>query len=383
MFHFHDSAGREIRVATQTLVLKVGSNVLCGADGRLDRAYIDRLSDTICSLMDRGVGVVLVSSGAIAAGLGRMGIHKASRSIAENQALAAIGQSRLMQVYGDAFEKRGRQVGQVLLTRPDLEDRRRYLNARRAIEQLLKMGVVPIINENDTTVVEEIKFSGNDILSAIVAVKLKADFLILLTNVDGVFDSNPARNPDAKFIPLVGAGERIDRSITTDGKSSLGVGGMETKVQAARMANDGGVYTVIANGRGAGVLEGLKEGKLAGTLFIASRQRRQSSWANWILSAQRDRQRRLVVDDGARRALTEGKKSLLPAGVREVHGQFQQGEVVDIVGTDGECFARGAVNYASDEIARIRGLRSSQIEKTLGFIADKTVIHRDNLVVLT
>lgn len=382
MFRFTDGKGREIRVTPRTIVLKVGSNALCDAQRRLDVEYIERLAAAICGLMDRGVGVVLVTSGAIAAGLERTGGAKPSRSIPENQALAAIGQGRLMQAYGDAFERRGRQVGQVLLTRPDLEDRRRYLNARRAIEQLLKMGAVPIVNENDTTVVEEIKFGGNDVLSAIVATKLKADLLILLTNVGGLYDANPATNPGAKLIPLVERGGDIEKSIETRGKSPLGTGGMETKVRAARLATEGGVYAVIANGRGPGVLEGLSEGRLSGTVFIANRERRLSSWSNWILSAHRDRKRQVVVDAGARRALVEGKKSLLPAGVREARGEFQQGDVVDVVDTEGACFARGVANYSSEEIARIKGLRSNQIEPTLGYQLETTVIHRDNLIVL-
>ncbi|MCX7049327.1 MAG: glutamate 5-kinase [Candidatus Sumerlaeota bacterium] len=394
MFRFRDSHQKEIHLTPKTIVLKVGSNILCGPDKRLDTAYIHTLTELICHLMDRGIRVVLVSSGAIAAGLGRMKISKQSRSIAENQALAAIGQSRLMQVYGDAFERHGRQVAQVLLTRPDLEDRRRYLNARRAFEELLNMGVVPIVNENDTTAVEEIKFGGNDVLSALVAIKLKADLLILLTNVDGVYDSNPALNPNARLIPIVERGEAIEDTVETTGKSALGTGGMESKIIAAKLATEGGVYVMVANGRKPEVMDGLRQGDLTGTIFIANRERRQSSWSNWILSARHDPKCRIVVDAGARRALVEGKKSLLPAGVRAVYGEFQQGDVVDVVdavdgvdGVDGaegksECFARGAVNYSSEEIERIKGLRSSQIEKTLGYLYETTVIHRDNLVVL-
>jgi glutamate 5-kinase len=381
MFHFQDSDGNDIHLTPKTVVVKVGSNVLCDDSGRLDPRYIASLARPLCALMDKGVGVVLVSSGAIAAGLGRMGATKQSRSIPENQALAAIGQSHLMQVYGRAFEKRGRQVAQILLTRADMEDRRRYLNSRRAIEMLLAMGVVPIVNENDTTTVDEIKFGGNDILSAIVATKLKADLLVLLTNVDGVYEDNPQTNPDARFIPLVESAREVGRGISTKGTSPLGKGGMETKIEAARLATDGGVYAAIANGRGRGVLKGLSDGRLSGTVFIANRDRRQSSWRHWLLSAHHGKWR-VVVDAGARRALVDGKKSLLPAGVRDVSGEFQQGDVVDVTDPDGECFARGAVNYSSDEISLIKGLRSSDIEKALGYKLESTVIHRDNLVVL-
>lgn len=382
MFRFTDTAGREIRLTPKTVVVKVGSNVICGGDGRLDARYISRLAETLCALMDRGVGIVLVSSGAIAAGLGQMRLERQSRSIPENQALAAVGQSRLMQVYGRAFGRNGRQVAQVLVTRADMEDRRRYLNSRRAIEALLAMGVIPIVNENDTTVFDEIQFGGNDVLSAIMATKLKADFLLLLTNVDGVYNENPECNPDAKLISTIGPDDDLGERVDTRGASPLGTGGMTSKISAARLATDAGVHAVIANGRGRGVLSRLGQGALSGTVFIANRDRRQSSWRHWLLSANRDRKCRLIVDGGARRALTAGKKSLLPAGVRGVEGDFQQGDVVDIVDDKGECFARGVANYSSDEATRIQGLRSDRIEKVLGYKLDTTVVHRDNLIVL-
>ena len=382
VFRFEDSDHQTTTFSPKVIVVKVGSNILCGADGRLDRDYIQRLSDMICAFQDGGAQVALVSSGAIAAGLGLLGMKKHSRSIPESQALAAVGQSRLMQVYGETFGLRGRHVAQILLTRLDLEDRARYLNARRALETIFSLGIVPIINENDTTVVDEIKFGGNDILSAVVATKLKADLLILLTNVNGLYAANPVKCPDAPFISQVTSPRDIAEAVVTDGVSPLGTGGMTTKLQAACLATDGGVHAMIANGRGEGVLESLPQGQLAGTFFVAQHKRRKTSWANWILSARRHLENRIVVDAGARTALVEGNKSLLPAGVLRAEGDFREGDVVEVVDEGGRVLARGAVNYSQGDVEKIKGLKSSQIEKVLGYKLETTVIHRDNLVVL-
>lgn len=377
-----DPACHRLSLGKEIVVIKVGSAVLAERPGDLDTAILNRLARLIATWMERGRRVVLVSSGAIAAGRAVFDRARGPRSLPEKQALAAMGQSRLMHAYTRAFGKCGLHVAQILLTRDDMDDRRRYLNARHTIERLMDIGVVPIVNENDTTATEEIEFGDNDLLSAIVAIKIQASALIILTTVDGLLSRGPSGRRDAVLLPRV---ERVtaeiealaDRAVT-----SLGRGGMQTKIAAAETATAAGITTVLANGRNPDVLRLLREDSVRGTLFLPVTDRSMSRRDQWILSARSGRNRRLVLDEGACLALIQGKKSLLAAGVREVAGEFEQGDVVDIVDPAGRVIACGLANYSAGEVDRIKGLRSGRIAAVLGRKPYDEVVHRDNLIML-
>ncbi len=377
-----DSSLHRLDLPKGIVVLKAGSAVLSDAKGNPDPSALDRIANLSVAWMEKGRSVVLVSSGAIAAGRGILGWTRRPRLLPEKQALAATGQSHLMLSWIRAFSRYNRQVAQILLTREDMDDRRRYLNARYTVEKLVEWGVVPIINENDTTAVEEIEFGDNDILAALVAVKLQAQLLLILTTVDGLLAMDRAGERSPR---LVGRVERVTAEIeglVNGDVSSLGRGGMSSKLKAARIATRAGIPAILANGRNPGVFNQLHQDCVRGTLFAAQTARRLSRRDHWMLSARAGRSRRLVVDDGARRALIEGKKSLLPAGIVQVLGRFSPGDVVDIADLSGRVFACGLANYDSDDMNRIRGLRSSQIAGVLGRKPYDEAVHRDNLVVL-
>jgi glutamate 5-kinase len=359
------------------VVVKVGSGVVSDADG-LDLSMIEAISTEICALRQRGYEVILVSSGAVAAGKGDLGIVGRPRTIPLKQAAAAIGQSRLMTAYKNAFLQHGRKVAQVLLTRDDLANRRRYLNARNTLMTLLEYDITAIINENDTVVVDEIRFGDNDNLSAMVTNLTEAHLLVILSDVDGLYDRDPRENAGARLIPVV---ERITEEIEAmagNGSTQLGTGGMATKIKAAKRATLYGVGTVIINGRTPGALSRLFDGEELGTYFLPARDR-MAAKKHWIAFTKKPRGK-LLLDEGARRALVEGGKSLLPSGIKGVDGGFDRGDAVRLCDLDGVEFAKGVINYSLSELLRIMGKKTSEIEAVLGYKYGDEVVHRDNLV---
>jgi glutamate 5-kinase len=360
------------------VLVKVGSAVLTGEDG-LDLNIIEQLVADIAALRERGCQVVLVSSGAIASGKHRMGIEGKLKSIPQKQAAAAVGQGRLMRVYSNAFMKHGLFVGQVLLTMSDITDRKRFLNIRNTLFTLIEWGVVTIINENDTVAVDEIKFGDNDHLAAMVANIVEAHLVINLTSTEGLYDRNPTGSRKAKLIPLVAEITPEIEAAATEEATSVGMGGMKSKVQAAKKVTASGIPYIIAPGRRAGVLQEIMDGKEIGTLFLPPAEHLNSR-KYWIAFTLRSRGR-LFIDDGAKDALVEDGKSLLASGVTQVEGDFALGDPVTCVDAAGNAIAKGLVNYGADEIRKIMGLKSSRIEQVLGYKDYDEVIHRDNLAV--
>ncbi len=360
------------------ILVKVGSAVLTGEDG-LDLNVIEQLVGDIAALRERGYQIILVSSGAIASGKHRMGIEGRLKSIPQKQAAAAVGQGRLMRVYSNAFGKHSLFVGQVLLTMSDITDRKRYLNIRNTLFTLLEWGVITIVNENDTVSVDEIKFGDNDQLAAMVANICEAHLVINLTSTEGLYDQNPSESKKAKLIPLVTEITPEIESAATEEATPVGMGGMKSKVQAAKKVTASGIPYIIAPGRRAGVLLEIMDGKETGTLFLPPAEHLNSR-KYWIAFTLRSRGR-LVIDDGAKEALIRDGKSLLPSGVTQVEGDFALGDPVTCVDASGNVIAKGLVNYRADEIRKIMGLKSSRIEQVLGYKDYDEVIHRDNLAV--
>lgn len=359
------------------VIIKIGSGVISDRNG-LDIALIEALARDIHHLRGLGVEVILVSSGAVAAGKGDLGIVGRPHTIPLKQAAAAIGQSRLMRAYKDAFRPLGQTVAQILLTRDDLANRRRYLNARNTLMTLLGHGVTPIINENDTVVVDEIRFGDNDNLSAMVTNLLEANLLVILSDVDGLYDRDPAQNPGARLIPLV---EKITAEIEAmagDAGTDLGTGGMATKIKAAKRASLYGVGTVIVNGRTPRVLSRMFDGEELGTYFLPARDR-MTAKKHWIAFTKKPKGK-LFLDNGARAALVEGGKSLLPSGITGVEGGFDRGDAVRLCDLEGTEFGKGVINYALPELLRIMGKKTFEIEAILGYKYGDEVVHRDNLV---
>jgi len=359
------------------IVVKVGSSVISDAKGLMPEVIAD-ISRDLCALADKGYEVILVSSGAVAAGKGALGIEGRPKTIPLKQAAAAIGQSRLMKAYKEQFLAQSHQVAQVLLTRDDLANRRRYLNARNTLMTLLEYGIVPIINENDTVVVDEIRFGDNDNLSALVANLMEAELLVILSDVDGLYDRDPNRSSQARLIPEV---ERITpriEALAGGTGSSLGTGGMQTKLKAAKRAALSGIGTVIVNGRNPGVLCRLVSGEDLGTYFLPECNR-MAAKKHWIAFTKKCRGK-LFVDAGAANAVLQGGKSLLPSGVKGVDGSFDRGDAVRLCDMEGREFARGVVNYSLQELLRILGRKSGEIEGILGYKYGDEVVHRDNLV---
>jgi glutamate 5-kinase len=375
-------AAADVRSAlarARRVVVKVGSGLITAPAVGPDPDRIERLAADVAAVR-RDREVALVSSGAIATGMARLGLAERPRSIPEKQAAAAVGQSALMWQYEIAFKRHGIAVGQVLLTAQDIGDRTRYLNARNTLLALLGFGVVPIVNENDTVAVEEIKVGDNDNLSALVASLVEADLLVLLTDVEGLYTADPSRDPAATKLDTV---ETITEDIVRMAgahEDGVSVGGMATKLQAAQKAAASGVPMVIASGRQSGVLARILAGEPVGTYFVPKADR-LGARKRWIAFAVPP-QGRLVVDAGAARALTGHGRSLLPSGVTAVTGEFGAGEVVAVVDADGKEIARGLVNFDTGELRRIRGAKTQEIEARLGYKSFDEVIHRDNLVIL-
>lgn len=364
------------------IVAKCGTSLLTAGSNRLDLEAMSRIVGQVVRLRERGAAVVIVSSGAQAAGRHRLAHRLRSGKEPSRQAFASVGQSHLMQSWDQLFDWHDVVVAQVLLTRRDLADRLGYLNARTTLRDLLDAGTVPIVNENDAVALDQVlasRIGENDSLAAHVANLIDADLLVILTDVDGLFDADPRTNPGAKLIPRV---ERVDSTIEqfASGGHGPGTGGMVTKLMAARMATQGGADVVIANGYVPNVLLRIAEGEGVGTFFPATANPLESR-KRWILGSV-TATGAVVVDAGAAAAVRERGRSLLPAGVCEVRGSFERGESVPVVGPSGERIAVGVTNYSSAELDRIKGLRSDHIPAVLGYTYGEEVIHRDNLVVL-
>ncbi len=360
------------------LVVKVGSSLVTNEGKGLDAGAISRWGAQFAQLRAQGKEIVMVSSGAIAEGMKRLGWVKRPVEIHELQAAAAVGQMGLAHVYESAFREHGLPTAQVLLTHEDLADRKRYLNARSTLLTLLSHQVVPIINENDTVVTDEIKVGDNDTLGALVANLIDADVLIILTDQQGLYTADPRKDPSARFLSAVPAGEPLLETMAGGAGSSIGKGGMITKVLAAKRAASRGAHTIVASGREDQVLVRMAAGEPFGTQFIAQTQplAARKQWLQDHLQLKGA----LLLDAGAVKALLQDGKSLLPIGVADVQGEFQRGEVVAIVDPTGKEIARGLSNYASGEARLIMRKPSSEIEAILGFVEEPELIHRDNLV---
>jgi glutamate 5-kinase len=367
------------------IVVKAGTTLLTGGTDRLDLEMMSSLVGQVARLQFQGREMIIVSSGAVAAGRRVLEGAQKGRKVPVRQVLAAVGQGRLLQAYEQLFDFHGIPVAQALLTRRDLSDRHGYLNIRNTLLGLLDVGVIPIINENDVVAIDELSggeaFGDNDTLSAMVANIVDADLLLMLGEVEGLFTRDPHLDPDAKLIPKV---DRLNDEVGAMGGpswSDMGRGGMATKLDAAKLATASGVDTVIAGGRNANAIIRLADGESLGTHFPASTTKVESR-KRWMLSHM-DESDTIVVDDGAVRALVSQNRSLLPPGVMETLGEFRRGDIVSIVGPNREQIACGITNYSSDEIGKIRRMRSTEINDTLGYHYGDEVVHRDNMVILS
>ena len=362
------------------VVIKIGSSLLTNAGAGLDRAAIADWVRQIARLRARHVEVVVVSSGAIAEGMKRLGWTRRPRAVNELQAAAAVGQMGLVQMWESCFSESGLHTAQVLLTHEDLADRKRYLNARTTLRSLIALGVVPIINENDTVVVEEIRFGDNDTLGALVTNLIEADALVILTDQKGLHSADPRRFADAQLISHAKAGDPALEEMAGETGSHLGSGGMHTKVLAAKRAARSGAHTAIAWGREPDVLLRLFSGESIGTLLSAATAP-VAARKQWLADHLKP-SGRITLDAGAVKALVQDGKSLLAIGATAVEGTFERGEVVSVAGPDGREIARGLVNYGAADTARILRKPTAEIESLLGYVAEPELIHRDNLVVL-
>ncbi len=374
-----DPARQAILTQAHTIVVKVGTNVLTAADGRLDRVRLQSLADQIQRIRAGGRKVALVSSGAIGAGVGRLNLGTRPTDLRHLQACAAVGQSLLMAGYQECFDKHNMHTAQILLTASDFDNRTRYLNARNTIMTLFEYDVLPIINENDTVSVAEIKFGDNDHLAAMVTNLLQAPLLILLTNVDGLFSGDPGIDPKAEKIATVSSIDISVMEMAGATKSVLGTGGMRSKLRAARLATAAGESVIMANGAAPGVLDAIFSCEPLGTLFLPHGSS-LPAWKRWLGFTARPKGK-LLVNDGAKRALCELGKSLLAVGIVELKGAFSKGDVVALCDASGTEFARGLTNYSSEDTAQVLGLRTDQVAEVLGSFPYEEVVHRDNLVV--
>ncbi len=375
------SNNRQLVSEASTWIVKVGSRSLTGDDGLLDQAQVANLARQLIMLVEMGKRVVLVSSGAVASGVGKLGLASRPSDLATLQAVAAIGQTHLIHVYEQTFAKHGRLAAQVLLTASELDDRVAYLNVRNTLRRLLELGAIPIINENDTVAVDELKttFGDNDRLAGMVAGLLEGSLLVILSDVQGLYDRDPS-DPNARVVPTV---ERIDESIeemVRDRKTGISKGGMASKLATAKFVTNSGQSVIIGWGRGPDVLVQLARGESIGTLFVPQ-SKAISPRKRWIgFSAQPSGQ--LSVDQGAARAMCEDGRSLLAIGIKTVEGDFGKGDVVSIINEHATEIARGLINYNATQVKQIRGCRSDRIEQILGQCPYEEVIHRDNLAIV-
>ena len=372
---------RERITGARRVVVKIGSALLTNEGQGLASAELTQWVDHVMAWRRAGTEIVLVSSGSVAEGMNRLGWARRPEHVHELQAAAAVGQMGLIQAWEVQFQRHGTHTAQVLLTHDDLSDRKRYLNARSTLKTLLPLGVIPIVNENDTVVTDEIRFGDNDTLGALVANLVEADGLVLLTDQDGLYDDDPRDNPGARLIHEARANdERLDAMVSGGGRGKLGSGGMQTKVRAARLAARSGAFTLIAGGHIPNVLEQARQGHDIGSLLLPD-QERLDARKQWLAGHLRTRGR-LVLDGGAVRVLREGGRSLLPVGVRRVEGGFRRGEMVSCVDDNGNEVARGLVSYDVTEAARIAGCPSEQIAERLGYVSEEELVHRDNMVLV-
>jgi glutamate 5-kinase len=365
--------------AAKTIVIKIGTNVLSRADDTIDREQIAHFVDQFLAIQKTGRKVVVVSSGAVGAGMERLGLSKRPTDLPHLQAAAATGQSFLVSMYEAALQKYGKHAAQLLLTAEDFKHRTRYLNIRNTIHTLFEYGVIPIINENDTVSISEIKFGDNDALAAMVASLVEEPILIILSNVEGLYDGHPA-DPGSRLIQLV---EHLNNDVLAkalDLKSSRGTGGMVSKLRAVQKVNAVGESVIIAQGKKPNILERIIDGEELGTLFLPKGQH-VPAWKRWIGYTVNPKGA-ILLDEGACKAVKEGGKSLLAIGIKDVRGDFIDGELLSIMDLAGHEIARGLTNYTSSDVRLIQGLKKDQIAERLGSLPYEEVIHRDNLVVL-
>ena len=362
-----------------TLVVKVGSRILTSEENAPNTRRVRGLVDAIAKLKRSGIRTVLVSSGAIAQGMRALGLEKRPKTIPMKQACASIGQIRLMDLYGSFFARRGIFIGQILLTWDDLRNKKRYFNLRNTFFSLFDCGAVPIINENDSVGVEEIRFGENDTLAAQIALLVQADVFVNLTDINGLYDKNPKKHGDARHISLVEHFTHAILGFAEDGSTEISVGGMLTKLKAAETVTKAGIIAIIGDGFSKSLLQVLSD-PLAGTIFLPS-GKMMSSKRRWIAFTGQSKGK-LTIDDGAAKALVEKGKSLLAAGIKKTSGDFTPGDMVDIIGERGETIARGLANYSSKEIERIMGCKTADIFVKLGQKSFDEVVNRDNLALV-
>ncbi len=362
------------------IVIKIGSSLLTKGGKGLDKIAIAAWVSQMANLRKQGVDVILVSSGSVAEGVWRLGLKTRPTTLHELQAAAAVGQMGLVRVFDDCFQQHGLHASQVLLTHDDLSNRQRYLNARSTLLTLLDFGVVPVINENDTVATEEIRFGDNDTLAALVANLVEADLLIILTDQKGLFTADPSVNPDATLIPEIHVNDERLEGMAGDSRSGLGRGGMSTKVRAARLAARSGAATIVAAGVTQDVINVVLRGDEIGTHFLPNLEP-LAARKQW-LAGQLQVKGQLVLDDGAVKMLKNNGKSLLAVGVKWATGQFERGELVSCLDTNGVEIARGLINYGIEDTQKIAGKSSTEFETLLGYADDLELIHRDNLVLI-
>jgi glutamate 5-kinase len=361
------------------IVVKIGTSVLVDGTGKISAVKIRNIAKQVRTVKDAGVEVIVVSSGAIACGMETLGLTKKPKEMAKRQALASIGQVMLMKMYMQTFEKEEMNVGQILLTHEDIKNRTSCLNLTNTLDMLISMGIVPVINENDALSFKEIRFGDNDNLSALIAQITSADLLLLLSDVEGLYEKDPNRYPDAQMIRVV---KKVDEDIektATGTQSEKSIGGMVSKLEAARKAGHYGIATRIVLGSRDNVIVKAVNGENIGTLFLPGRKLARRKW--WTAFAFKVRGT-VLIDEGAERAVVNNCKSLLPSGIIRAEGHFSSGECVEVKNTSGKVIAKGITNYSSSDVEQIKGLKSIDIEKRLGYKYTEEVIHRDNMVVL-
>lgn len=365
----------------KSLIIKIGSSSLCDEKGNINKEKILNLIQQIAYIKRKGIKITLVSSGAINAGVHAMNLTTRPKTIPQKQALAAIGQACLMQIYEDLFSLFDLKCGQILLNHDDFDDRKRLMNFNHAMQSLMDYDVIPIINENDTLAVDEIKVGDNDTLASLIVPAVAGDMLVLVSDIDGLYDDNPHINKDAKLIKNVSGVTKEIESMAKDASSKVGTGGMITKIKAAKVCNDFGCDMVIVNGSQANVLIDLIEGKEVGTYFNGNIGRKLTSRQHWIMYRSMPKGN-IVVDNGAKLALIKNHTSLLPKGIVDIQGNFLISQIVDVNDLEGNLLARGMVNYSSDEIKLIKGLNTSEIENVLHYKDYDEIIHANNLVLV-
>jgi len=371
---------KEIFLSGNRIVIKIGTNLLADRAKGINIDRIDSIGKSVSALQSRGKQVAIVTSGAIGAGMLLLGMKDRPRAIPEKQAAAAIGQPILMEAYETAFRKYQCTIAQILVTKDDFVNRARYNNTKNTFSALFEKGVVPIINENDTVAVEEIKLGDNDNLSALVANLIGADLLIILSDVDGLYSEDPSKNPHAELIPVVEKFTPQIEKLAKKNRNELSTGGMVTKIQAAKQCVSAGIAVIIANGRNPKVLDEIFSGNSSGTLFLPAKSRInvRKKWIGYVS----DSKGIIVIDGGAKNALLTRQTSLLPSGVLEVRGRFNMDDTISVLDTDGNEIARGMAGFASSDLDKIKGKKTSEIQKILNRKSGDEVIHRNNLVLI-